>query len=565
MEQQSDYLGQILISMGVIDEAQLQEGLDHHKKKGLRIGEALRDLGHVTAEDVAEALSRQFGLKLIDPAAMRLAPEVLKLVQKSTALEHSVIPVEATEDHITIATADPLDLYAIDCVRMYTDRDVDCVLATEEAIKKAINNSYGVEDETVDNLIHEYTESEIKYGEAEDTGGESPDDAPVIRLVTLIINEAVKARASDIHIEPLADRVRIRYRIDGLCFEVQSPPKRLQGSIIARIKIMAKMDLAEKRRPQDGRIPLKVADRDIDLRVSSLPAHNGESMVMRILDKQSVLLGIQDLGLSDEDYERFQNIIRVPNGIFLVTGPTGSGKTTTLYAALNELNTPDRKIITAEDPVEYNLSGINQCEVKHEVGLDFTRILRAMLRQAPEVILIGEIRDAEAADSAIRAALTGHLVFSTLHTNDAPSAITRLINMGVAPFLVSSSVQAIMGQRLLRRMCSACREPHEYKDYELMSIGLQPHQARNVTFYMGKGCSECNSTGYRGRVGIFELMEMDTTIREMAFRKEGYNRIRDQAITNGMTTLQQDGIRKVVGGMTTIEEVLRVTAEAVSA
>ena len=360
----------------------------------------------------------------------------------------------------------------------------------------------------------------------------------------------------------MEDRLRIRYRTDGVCYEVDCPPKRLQGAIISRVKILAKIDIAERRRPTDGRIKMKLLGKEIDFRVSCLPANHGESVVLRILDKSSVMYGIQELGFMDDDYKRFRNIIRRPNGVFLVTGPTGSGKTTTLYAALQELNTPDRKIITAENPVEYNITGLNQSEVRPGIGLTFARILRAMLRQAPEIILVGEIRDTETAEIAIQAALTGHLVFSTLHTNDAPSAITRMIDMGVAPFLVSSSIQAIMAQRLVRTICPNCKRPREYKPHELAWVGLREEEVQGVTFYEGAGCQECSSTGYKGRLGIFEMMEMTPELRELAFRKASTNKIRDEAIVSGMRTLREDGVRKVIGGLTTIEEVLRITTEA---
>jgi type IV pilus assembly protein PilB len=459
---------------------------------------------------------------------------------------------------------DPLNLFALDNLRFATSCDIQWVLCCEEDLKNAVQKHYGLEEETVDNMLQEFTESDIVYTEEGAAAGLALDgddeDAPIIRLVTLIITEALKQRASDIHIEPMENRIRVRYRIDGDCYEVESPPKRLQGSLISRIKIMAEIDIAEKRRPTDGRIRLKLMGRDLDFRVSCLPATHGESVVMRILDKQSLLMGIQDLGFMDDDYARFQKIIKRPQGILLVTGPTGSGKTTSLYAALSELNRPDVKIITAENPVEYNISGINQAEVKEIIGYNFGRILRAMLRQAPNIILVGEIRDSETAEIAIQAALTGHLVFSTLHTNDAPSAITRLIDMGVKPFLVASAVQAIMAQRLIRTICKNCKAPHTYTPGELKTVGLKPEDVQGAALYMGKGCRDCRDLGYRGRLGIFELMEMNLTLRDMAFRKEPVHKIREEAIRSGMRTLQEDGVRKVLSGITTIPEVIAVTA-----
>jgi type IV pilus assembly protein PilB len=381
-------------------------------------------------------------------------------------------------------------------------------------------------------------------------------DAPVVKLVNLIIQEAVSLRASDIHIEPFADRIRVRYRIDGVLIERDSPPRRLLAPILSRIKIMGSIDIAEKRRPQDGRIKMALSGKHYDLRVSILPTNHGQSAVMRILDRTSIQLNIRDLGFGDDDYQRFQNIINRPNGIFLVTGPTGSGKTTTLYAALNELNRPDRKIITAEDPVEYYLPGVNQVEVKHNIGLDFSRIIRAMLRQAPNIILVGEIRDKETAEIAIQASLTGHLVFSTLHTNDAPSAITRLVDIGVPPFLVASSLIAIMAQRLVRVVCPKCKEPDEPTAAELNAAQLTPERIKGATFTRGHGCAHCHHSGYRGRLGIFEMLRMTGAMREMTFNREPTQTIRRQARLLGMRTLLEDGIQKAVKGVSTLEEVL---------
>ncbi len=384
------------------------------------------------------------------------------------------------------------------------------------------------------------------------------ESAPVVRLVNLIMTEAVNMRASDIHIEPFEDRIRVRYRIDGVLVERDNPPKRLLGAIISRIKIMGRMDIAEKRRPQDGRIKARVGGKDFDLRVSVLPSQHGQCIVLRILDRDNIKIGIRNLGFGEENYRKFQNIIRRPNGIFLVTGPTGSGKTTTLYSALGELNRPDRKIITAEDPVEYYLPGINQVEVKSDIGLNFARIIRAMLRQAPNVILVGEIRDTETADMAIQASLTGHLVFSTLHTNDAPSSITRLIDMGVEPFLVASSVMAIMAQRLVRVVCSKCREQYVPDPTELDFFQLTPDQVEDAKFLRGKGCNHCQHTGYRGRVAIFELMSMNSTLREMTFRSEPAQNLRRQARLFGMKTLAEDALDKALLGKTSLVEVAKL-------
>jgi type IV pilus assembly protein PilB len=408
-------------------------------------------------------------------------------------------------------------------------------------------------------MLAEFTDTAIDISETEAAkphadAGES--DAPIVKLVNLIIQEAVSLRASDIHIEPFADRIRIRYRIDGMLVERDSPPRRMLAPLLSRIKIMGNIDIAEKRRPQDGRIKMHINGRHYDLRVSMLPTTNGQSAVMRILDRGNIQLSIKELGFGDEDYARFQQIIKRPNGIFLVTGPTGSGKTTTLYAALNDLNRPDRKIITAEDPVEYYLPGINQVEVKHNIGLDFARIIRAMLRQAPNIILVGEIRDHETAEIAIQASLTGHLVFSTLHTNDAPSAITRLIDIGVQPFLVASSIIAIMAQRLVRVVCAKCKEPDQPPMAEIRAAGIMPDQLATATFMRGRGCNHCNHTGYRGRIAIYEMLRMTSAMRDMAFRREPTQTLRRNARLQGMRTLLEDGVQKALKGMTTLEEVL---------
>jgi type IV pilus assembly protein PilB len=389
---------------------------------------------------------------------------------------------------------------------------------------------------------------------------EEDADAPIIRLVNLIITEAVNTRASDIHVEPMGDRVRVRYRIDGVCQIRDDIPKHMQSAVIARFKIMAGLDIAEKRVPQDGRIKMKIGGGPIDFRVSALPAYHGESMVLRILRPDSVKIGIPALGFAQDDYEKFLKIIKRPNGIFLVTGPTGSGKTTTLYAALQELNKPDIKIITAEDPVEYNFSGMNQCQVKDDIGLSFAKILRAMLRQAPNIILVGEIRDREVGDVAIQAALTGHLVFSTLHTNDAPSAMTRLIDMGIKPFLVASSIQAIMAQRLIRVICSECKAADPNPDKRTLKLlGFTPEELEGKTIWKGMGCKRCNNTGYRGRVGAFEMLLMNSQLRDLAFNRAPTSQLRAAAKASGMRSLLEDGKLKVLAGVTTPDDLLRVT------
>ena len=556
-------LEKLLLERGIVTQEQLDQAAERQaENEGMRLGEALVGLGLCSWDEITTIQGELLGYDVVDLRSIKIPLEAIESVPRSVAKQHNIVPVAREENSLTVAIADPFDLYAMDNLRFILNADVRCVLASPDAVEEAIEKYYGIEESTVDNMLAEFTDSDLGYTEAEEEEEEEGDDAPIIRLVQLVITEAVKARASDIHIEPLEPRLRIRYRVDGVCQEVDSPPKKLQNAIISRVKIMAGMDIAEKRRPQDGRIAMRVGGKPLDIRVSALPASHGESVVMRLLEKSSILINLQELGFHDTDYKRFQAIIKRPNGIFLVTGPTGSGKSTTLYAALNELNRPDKKIITAENPVEYNLSGVNQCQVNERAGLTFALILRAMLRQAPNVILVGEIRDDETAEIAIQAALTGHLVFSTLHTNDAPAAITRLVDMGIKPFLVASSIQAVMAQRLVRLNCDQCREPTEFEERELRGIGLRPEELKGMTLYEGKGCTHCRNTGFRGRTAVFELMEMDLQIREMAFRGETHSDIRKQARIGGMVTLVEDGARKVLAGATTPLEVLRLAASA---
>jgi type IV pilus assembly protein PilB len=450
-------------------------------------------------------------------------------------------------------------------LRFILNREIEMAIAPREQIVEAINRNYGLSDgESADSMLQEFTDTAIDFTETaleQDAAAEEEDqsDAPVVKLVNLIITEAVQLRASDIHVEPFEDRVRIRYRIDGRLVERDNPPRRLLGAILSRIKILAKLDIAERRRPQDGRIKLTADGKDYDLRVSVLPTNHGQSVVMRILDKDNIRVGIRQLGLSENDFRQFKNLIRRPNGIILVTGPTGSGKTTTLYASLNELNRPDTKIITAEDPVEYYLAGINQVEIRHSIGLDFARVIRAMLRQAPNVILVGEMRDTETAQMGIQASLTGHLVFSTLHTNDAPGAITRMIDMGVPAYLVASSVIAVLAQRLVRVNCTKCKQPYQPLDTQIEAAGITPEMLQGATFMKGRGCSHCQKSGYKGRLGIFELMIMTNKIREMAFQGAATQEIRRAAVSQGMRVMFDDGIAKALRGITTLDEVFRVS------
>jgi type IV pilus assembly protein PilB len=550
----------ILVRRGILSPDQLEEAKGLQQSTGVKLQDALIKLEYATMEQIMTAIAEFHGLQFIDLTEVTIPAAVVELVPESVARENVVLPLAQDNGALKIIMSDPSDFDTVQKLQFILNKDIQPVLAPREQIIEAINRHYGqTETESVDSMLAEFTDTAIDFTETEATSSSSSfeeSDAPVVKLCNLIIQEAVSLRASDIHIEPFADRVRIRYRIDGVLVERDSPPRRLLAPMLSRLKIMGSIDIAEKRRPQDGRIKMSIGGKHFDLRVSLLPTNMGQSCVMRILDRSSIQVSIKDLGFAEDDYRRFQNIIKRPNGIFLVTGPTGSGKTTTLYAALNELNRPDRKIITAEDPVEYYLPGINQVEVKHLIGLDFARIIRAMLRQAPNIILVGEIRDRETAEIAVQASLTGHLVFSTLHTNDAPSAITRLVDIGVQPFLVASSVIAIMAQRLVRVVCPKCKAPDQPSSSEIKASGLTPEQLKNANFSRGRGCGHCNHTGYRGRKGIFEMMKLNSTIREMTFKREPTQTIRRQSRLLGMRTLLEDGLNKALTGLTTLEEVL---------
>lgn len=558
MGTQRKMLGEILVDMGFLTQEQVDQAIQAQMEGNTkRLGEILIEKGWLAPGDVTMALAEQHQMEVVDLDVLDIPSEIAQLIPQEKARELKIIPIDRNGDTLTVAIADPLDLFSLDELRFVLNMNIEPLLASPEAIDNALTRYYGLDENQVEQYLQEFSQDIEVVGTGPEVSAEaSPDDAPVIKLVTLLILNAVKARASDVHIEPMANRLRVRYRIDGVCYEQEPPPKRLQGPVIARVKIMAGMDMAEKRRPQDGRIKINLVGRELDLRVSSLPATHGESVVMRILDKQSLLLGLSDLGFMEDDYNIFQSLIKKPNGVILITGPTGSGKTTTLYAALQELNKPNTKIITAENPVEYTLSGINQCDVNPKIGFTFQRILRAMMRQAPNIILVGEIRDGETAEMAIHSALTGHLVFSTLHTNDAPSAITRLIDLGVPPFLVASSIQAVMAQRLIRLICPDCKTPNEGDLQKLRVLGLTKEQIQGKMAYRGTGCETCRGVGFRGRRGLFEVMVMNNKLREMAFQKAATDAIREQAIHDGMHTLFMDGLRKVLDGWTTLEEVL---------
>ncbi len=554
----------LLLHRGVVSLDQLSEATRMAREINKPIGDCLIQLGYCTPEEVTQAMAEFHKMEFVDLGAIRIPDEVIQLVPESVAREQNVIPIAEDGDALKVLISDPMAFETIEKLRFILNRRIETALAPRQSIAESINRYYGqVEGESADSMMQEFTDTQIDFTVTDESSrssdeGVDEDSAPVVKLVHLMIQEAVQLRASDIHVEPFEDRVRIRYRIDGVLVERDSPPRRLLGAVLSRIKILAKMDIAERRRPQDGRIKVTVGEKELDLRVSIIPTNHGQSSVMRILDKDNIKVGVRQLGLADRDFKTFMNLIKRPNGILLVTGPTGSGKTTTLYACLNALNRPDRKIITAEDPVEYYLPGINQVEVRHNIGLDFARIIKAMLRQAPNIILVGEMRDTETASMGIQASLTGHLVFSTLHTNDAPSAITRMVDMGVPGYLVASSVNGVLAQRLVRTICKRCKQKTTLPASVLADAGIPPEVAATAEFSKGKGCAYCGKSGYRGRIGIYELMVVNSKLREMMFKAKSSIELRDAAIREGMTTLYCDGIRKVLRGITTLEEVYRV-------
>lgn len=559
-----DYLVNVMIDMGLLSNEQVSKYGAEAEASGLGLIEYLLSKNAIRSSDVTYARASYFGAEVVNLSELKISDDVLASVPRHVAKRYKVVPVYKHDNKIGIALSDPSDLSTLDALRYILNYEIEPKVASEEDIESALNKYYGTSEDDVSKMIQNITEGDVMLAPetksvTDDDGSTVESDAPIIRLVNSLIVEAFKSRASDIHLEPLSKTFRVRYRIDGVLHEVKSPPKRLQLAIISRLKIMSNMSIAEKRIPQDGRIQTQVVGKMIDLRVSCIPTSHGESIVMRILDKEGLRLGLGELGFFTDDQQQFERLISLPDGILLVTGPTGSGKTTTLYSCLNYINRPDRKIITVEDPVEYTLSGINQVHVNETVGLTFAAALRSILRQAPNIIMIGEIRDLETASIAINASLTGHLVFSTLHTNDAPSAITRLIDIGVKPFLVASSTRAIMAQRLVRKVCRRCATPYVPTDYEIKTLNIDPQSAQNSTFMKGKGCGDCSKTGYRGRFGIFEIFVVDDEVRKLIYEKVSSSVLRQRAREMGMRTLREDGTRKVLAGLTTPEEVIRAT------
>ena len=550
MTSNDEYVIQILVERGFLTQDQVDAAAKSMKAENETTLDVLVSGGTIGEDEVLGTVADQFGLKYCHVNADAINPEVVKKIPADIAKKYGVVPVVADEDSITVALSDPMGYDAIDSLRyVLHGLDVQAVIAPRAEVNAAMAKIYA-EDENAD--------VQTRGEDDGSAGDEAGDDSAVIKLANLIITTAIKMKASDIHIEPMEKEFRVRYRIDGALRKMDSPPKRLQGAIISRIKIMSKMKISEKRIPQDGRIQITVGGKDLDLRVSSVPTNHGESIVMRILDKTNLSLGLPQLGFLTDDQATFERLIKLPDGVVLVTGPTGSGKTTTLYACLGQINTPDKKLITVEDPVEYQMSGINQVQVNKDVGLDFSAALRSILRQAPNIVMIGEIRDAETADIAMEAALTGHLVFSTLHTNDAPSAVTRLLDIGVKPFLVASALRAAMAQRLVRAICEKCKESYTPTERELKMLGSMSKTVPE-RMYHGVGCDKCGRSGYKGRKGIFEIFKVDDTIQRLIFDHAPATLLRQRAREMGMRTLREDGMLKVASGMTSLQEVLRVT------
>ena len=569
MAQNYEFILELLRENGMVTEEQISEGWEKvaASEGQQNIIQVLEEPNYVDKNELLQMLAQQYGMETLDLNAYKIPPEVIESVPKEVVEQYHGVPVMKHDDVLTIAIGDPTDLTTLDSVRYVLKCDVDAVVSPPEQIQAAIKLYYSDTGQGINQAMEEIQdmdESDIPTSSGDEGGAVNADesgegDAPIIRLVTAIIVEAYKMHASDIHMEPLEKRYRIRCRVDGVLREIDGPPKYLQPNITSRVKIMSRLDISEKRLPQDGRIQMRVSGCDIDLRVSTIPTTHGESIVMRILEKASIQLEIPQLGFYADDQKKINQIINMPDGVFLVTGPTGSGKTTSLYAFLNTINQPNRKIITVEDPVEYQLPGINQVQVNNLADMTFANALRAMLRQAPNIIMVGEIRDAETATIAINAAQTGHLVFSTLHTNDAPSAVTRMIDMGVQPFLVSSSVRAIMAQRLLRRVCKNCAEPTTATKEEIRLLHLNDQFMDTATLMKGRGCSVCGGTGYKGRVGIYEIFQVGEDIQHLIYKKMSADVIRAAARKGGMITLREDGLRKAAAGITSLQEVITTT------
>jgi len=561
-------IGRMLVEAKLLTEDQLEKSLALQQKEGGRIGSILVKFGYIQEQTLLQFLSKQYGVQSIDLSKVEIDSSVIKLIHTEVVQKYNVIPVRRIGAVLTIAMMDPTNIFAIDDIKFMTGYDIEVVVATESAIMAIMSKLYDTSsmnlqqvlksmdagEESVD-IVEADTEEQVDLRELK----EAVEEAPVVKLVNLILSDAIKKGASDIHIEAYEKKFRVRYRIDGILYEVMNPPMKLRAALTSRLKIMAELDIAERRLPQDGRIKLKIKNREIDLRVSTLPCLFGEKVVMRILDKGALSLDLKKMGWEQKALDDLMKAIRSPFGMVLVTGPTGSGKSTTLYAALQQINEVGVNIMTAEDPVEYNLFGVNQVQMKEEIGLNFAAALRSFLRQDPDVVLVGEIRDYETAEIAVKAALTGHLVLSTLHTNDAPSTVTRLLNMGIEPFLVASSVILIIAQRLVRRICQDCKEEEKVSPAILVDLGIPTQEAESVVTYKGKGCTTCNNTGYKGRVALYEVMLVDDDVKALILEGASATEIKKKAVASGMKTLRMSGLTKLKDGVTTIEEILRST------
>jgi type IV pilus assembly protein PilB len=555
----------MLVKANLLTEEQLKKALHQQDGQGGRLGSHLVKLGYISEDDITSFLSKQYGVPSINLSHFEIDSGVIKLIPGEIAQKHMVVPINRTGSVLTVAMADPSNIFTIDDIKFMTGFKVEPVVAAESSIKNAINKYYdsagvvqeimkGYDDHDVSQVAD--AEEEINAAELE----KATEDAPVVKLVNLILTDAIKKGASDIHVEPYEKSFRVRYRIDGVMYEVMQPPMKLRAAITSRLKIMSQLDIAERRLPQDGRIKIKMGQREMDFRVSTLPTIFGEKVVLRLLDKSNLQLDMSRLGFDPKAREDFEKAILAPYGMVLVTGPTGSGKTTTLYSALNRLNTNETNIMTAEDPVEYNLPGINQVQMKAEIGLNFSAALRAFLRQDPDIIMVGEIRDYETAEIGIKAALTGHLVLSTLHTNDAPSTVSRLLNMGVEPFLVAASTNLIMAQRLCRKICAACKEELALPRGALVDLGFSAEEAKAIKSFKGKGCMACSETGYKGRIAIYEVMLINEQIKDGVLQGASVAELREFGRANGMKTLREAGLQKIREGVTTIQEIMRVTS-----
>ncbi|HAO94222.1 MAG: type II secretion system protein GspE [Deltaproteobacteria bacterium GWB2_55_19] len=561
----TDRIGELLLRERLITPEQLKKAIEEQKKSGGRLGFNLTKLGFITEKDLTAFLSRQYGIPTIDLSSQEIDHEIIKLIPEDVAQKYQVIPISRTGSTLVVAMADPSNIFAIDDIKFLTGYNVEPLVASDAAIKTAIEKLYETPEMGLEGVLTEFDEGEMEVIKEEEEVDitdlkKAVEDAPVVKLVNLILTDAIKRGASDIHIEPYEKHFRVRYRIDGILQEVMKPPMKLKNAIVSRIKIMSNLDIAERRLPQDGRIKLKLSkNKEMDYRVSVLPTLFGEKVVLRLLDKSNLQLDMTKLGFEEKPLKDFMTAIHKPWGIVLVTGPTGSGKTTTLYSALSELNKISENISTAEDPVEFNLMGINQVQMHEDIGLNFAASLRSFLRQDPDIIMVGEIRDYETAEIAIKAALTGHMVLSTLHTNDAPSTVNRLLNMGIEPFLVSSSCNLILAQRLARKICKECRVKLPIAEKVLMDLGVSQQEAQKMECFKGSGCAVCAGTGYKGRIALYEVMPFTESIKEFVLNGASTAEIKRAAIKDGMKSLRMSGITKVAEGVTTIEEILRVT------